>query len=591
MATPRPANPAVLDAALGEGYTQFQARIIASRMDEAIIARAGGVRAAVAPTLAQLDAPSLLPDIEPALDRLVRAIDAGENIVLCLDHDADGVTAGSVLMEGLIHYCGVDPARVRACTTDKLTEGYGVSDAYVERLLTLRPRPSLLITADQGSCDEPRIARLREVGIDTIVTDHHGMRPEGPPRSAVATINPIREDGRFPDPAVAGCHVAWLLVAALRARMVSQGRTLPERSLAQLLDLVGLGTVCDCVSLARSINNRAIIRAALRRINAPTRRPAWDALARAAGRDPAEPVTEATLGWVYGPRTNASGRVASAMPGIALLRAGTLEEAMPFAQQLEQSNAQRRDLQAVMLRDARDLAQALHERGDPVLVVWLPDGHVGVQGIVAAHLAREYRAPAICLAPSPRDEAILSGSMRSPPPVHAKRLLDEVAAACPGLLLSHGGHAGAAGLRIAAADYDALVAAINRAPGLAASAAQADRGELVDAAPSQFASLAVLDEIEALGPYGMDFPQPLFEGRFAVSHVAPMGDGSHLRMQLTPLEGAGALAPARAVWFGAGERAQDIPLRAHVLYQLVRNHWRGRQSVDVHVQGLRPEGT
>lgn len=575
----RPVDAHVAALALAEGFTPFQSALIGARLSVSMIERAGTVARAIAPTLSQLDAPSSLPDIERAVERVVQAIEAGEVISVAVDHDADGISALTVLRLGLIDYLGVPADRIVSFTTDKLIEGYGISDAFVDRVLNHPQRPHLLITADQGSCDEPRIRRLRDAGVDTIVTDHHGMLPEGPPRSAIACVNPVRTDSQFPDPSIAGCHVAWLLIAAVRAHPRMQPRA-SARSLAELLDVVGLGTTCDCVSLANSINNRALVRAALRRMNSEQARPCWTALNRTAGRDPGATVDEGTLGYAFGPRCNASGRIASAMPGVRLLLATTDEEATEAAIELEENNTHRRAIQAGMVLDAEALAEAPLRSGDPVLVLWIPDGHIGVQGIVAAHMVRLAGRAVICVASPPRATELLSGSMRSLPGVHAKQLLDRVAQDNPGLLRKHGGHAGAAGLTIATTDFDAFRSAVMRAFHAIGAPLPTGPVHLVDAAPPQIATLATLEEIEALGPYGIDFPVPLLQGTFAIGARKTMGsDGTHLRVTLH--QGA---TRHDAVWFGAGHRAHDLPERAIVMYRLSRNTWKGRTRVDMHIE-------
>lgn len=569
----------VRQGAMKAGYTPFQADLIAARVTREDVAKAGGVRELIAPTLGQLDSPGSLPDIDKATARIAHAIDAGEVIALCTDHDADGVTAHAVLRLGLVEYLLVRESRVQSYTTDKLTEGYGVSDAFVDRLLGQAVRPALLITADQGSGDEPRIARLRAAGIETIVTDHHGIPASGPPTSAIATVSPTRSDSAFPDPFIAGCHVAWLLIAALRAHRIAAGHAVVDKPIAQLLDIVALGTVCDCVSLARSVNNRAVIRAALRRI-AVQPRPAWTALNQAAGKDPAEPVTEATLGWVWGPRCNASGRVASAMPGVHLLLAGSERQALGYARVLEDNNTERKAIQKGMVAQADELADALIQTGDPVLLVWLPEGHSGVQGIVAAHLVRRTGRAVICLTHPPRAEDLLSGSMRSLPGVHAKALLDAVAREQPGLLIKHGGHAGAAGLTVRARDFDRLRAAVTRAFAvIGAVSGQVDHQ--VDVAPPRPPSLDLLEEIEAVGPFGMDYPQPTFGQVFQIKAARAMGDGTHLRLQI---ERDGCAH--EAVWFGGASKVPELPCRARVVYRLARNVWRGRARVDIQIEDV-----
>ncbi|NCX93801.1 MAG: single-stranded-DNA-specific exonuclease RecJ, partial [Gammaproteobacteria bacterium] len=296
----------VLEALTAAGFNPFLARIVAGRIKPG--QTFDGVNF-LGPKLQVLDHPRSIKDIDKAVSRLVAAIANQEIIAIETDHDCDGQTAHAVMHTALIEIFGVPASKVQSFIGHRMKEGYGLSDAVATRILNAIPRPNVVITADNGSSDEPRIARLKEAGIDVIVTDHHHLPEEGPPKSAYACLNPTREDCDFPDDSIAGCMVAWLLMSALRQALIEAG-LLSEKapSLKGLLDYVAVGTVADCVSLSRSLNNRAVIRAGLQLIS-QMQRPCWQAILPLLKR----PFLRAEdLGFTIGPMLNSDGRLSDA---------------------------------------------------------------------------------------------------------------------------------------------------------------------------------------------------------------------------------------------------------------------------------------
>ena len=223
----RPVSQAVKQAALSAGYTPLQAQVIAGRLGDADADR---VSLLVRPALAALDAPDRLPDIDVAADAVARAVIDGLPFVLLSDFDCDGASAHAVLRIALRDYFGVPEARIHGYIGHRLREGYGVSESVTRRILDSAPRPALVITADQGSSDHARIALLREHGLETIVTDHHGIPGEGPPAAALACINPMREDSAFADPRIAGGQRLWRsgVPGSVPANVGPQGQDCPH---------------------------------------------------------------------------------------------------------------------------------------------------------------------------------------------------------------------------------------------------------------------------------------------------------------------------------------------------------------------------
>ncbi len=221
----RTRDAALYQRGLEAGLSELQARILAGRL----AGYQGELEPLVAPSLRYLEHPERLVDARRGAERIARAVAEGEHIGILTDYDVDGITSHVVILRTLNELFGVPAYKLHSLIGHRINDGYGISLPLVERALALSPRPSVIITADCGSSDEPRIARLREAGIDVIVSDHHALPLEGPPASAYATINPTREDCSFPDPTIAGCMVAWLLMSLSRAVLIEIGHASPRR--------------------------------------------------------------------------------------------------------------------------------------------------------------------------------------------------------------------------------------------------------------------------------------------------------------------------------------------------------------------------
>ena len=571
---------AVIDAARSDRYTELQAKLIANRLSMSDIDAAGGVRALIDPSIATLDSPALLPDIGIAVERIVRAIRSNERIALLVDKDCDGTSAGAALWHALVDGAGASGRNVTIHASHRLREGYGVSQGLVTRLLEDEQRPTLCITADNGSTDEPRIAELRRNGIELICTDHHEMALDGPPKSAIACINPQRDDNRFPDRSVAGCHVAWLLAATVRRERINAGESREsDCNMVDLMQYTALGTVADCVDLGRSRNNRAIVRAGLRRINSPFARPCWSALRTLIG---ATRITSQTLSWDASPRLNAAGRMDWATPGIHWLMSVEEQDANHWMQEIDSANKKRKEVQ-------NELAQIVdaYLEGEPsacrdAIVVDLgTEGHIGVSGILAARLVEKYGCPAAVLSEKPGERGIRVGSLRSPTDIHLREALHAVEAKAPGLLRKAGGHRAACGIELASTG----VTEFRR---LLQAEARAGRGRVQCAPPVAtdgslgcMPTLSVLDEVLDVEPFGMGFPNPMWEDLFTATRAKRLSQGKHLA-----LEGIVNRGQVSAVWFNAPADAEVLLAQPRLIaYTLQRDTYRGEQ-LKLHIRSI-----
>jgi len=448
-----------------------------------------------------------------------------------------------------------------------------------QRILAANPRPDVVITADNGSSDEPRIAQLTAAGIDVIVTDHHAIPADGIPPSAYAVLNPTRPDCHYNDRYIAGCMVAWLLMAALRRRMIAEGLLTEQApAMTEVLDYVAVGTVADCVSLSRSVNNRAVVRYGLHKIN-QNQRPCWQAI-RPLLRGPQMTVED--LGFTVGPLLNSDGRLADAFGSVNFLLANNLTEAGPWVQQLWAQNQSRKAIQKYLVQQALAQAEQQVAAGRWSIVVWLPDGHAGVHGIASSRIKDRFGRPTILFSPKLNHPDIITGSARSIDALHMRNALQYVAEQHAELLVSFGGHHGAAGVSIHLADLNKFKVAFETA--VQQMICAEDIGPVLwtdGTLPAHALSLEMVDQLQAIGPYGREFEVPLFEGQFSVREVRMVGtDQIHAKLVL-----ADDLQILRAIWFYACEPGQHMTIQPgdqiHTVYQLTDNYFRDQRSLQL----------
>lgn len=469
--------------------------------------------------------PASLTHTPEAAAILADAIEAGARLLIVADYDCDGATACAVGVRALRSM----GAEVDFIVPDRFRFGYGLSPEIVE--LAATRQPDLIITVDNGIASLEGVQRARELGIATLITDHHlpgEMLPE-----ADCIVNPNQPGCDFPSKCMAGVGVMFYVVLALRAELrqrgwfKAQGGEIDEPNLATLLDLVALGTVADVVKLDR--NNRILVSQGLKRMREGRMQAGLAALFRAAGKD-ASRATTFDLGFLLAPRLNAAGRLADMHLGIECLITDDAGRAMQIVQELDQLNRERRTIEADMREQALS-SLPFPDAGEESAGVALynADWHEGVVGILASRIKDKLHRPVFAFAPS--EGGVIKGSGRSIPGLHLRDALDLVAKRAPGLLLRFGGHAMAAGATLREADFPrfrelfAQIATELLSPADLTRTLETD-GSLEGAYLSLEAARLLEQEV-----WGQGFPPPLFVDLFQVEQQRVLKE-KHLKLRL-----------------------------------------------------------
>jgi single-stranded-DNA-specific exonuclease len=511
--------------------------------------------------------------IDAAVELLVAALEQRQRIVIVGDFDADGATASSV---GVLALRMLGAAHVDYLVPNRFEYGYGLTPEIVA--VALEKRPELLITVDNGISSIDGVAAAKAAGLAVLVTDHHLPGHELP--AADAIVNPNQPGCSFPSKALAGVGVIFYVLLALRARLRELDwfarRGIVEPNLAELLDLVALGSVADVVPL--DANNRILVHQGLARIRAGRARPGLRALLEVAGRDHRR-ITSTDLGFILGPRLNAAGRLDDMSLGIECLLCEDEALARDMAQQLDQLNHDRKAIEQGMQREALAQLKDLKVEELPFgLCLFDADWHQGVIGILASRLKERYHRPTIAFADA--GDGVLKGSARSIPGFHIRDALDAVAARHPGLISKFGGHAMAAGLSLPQENFGAFAAAFD---------AEARRQLVEDdlagrlltdgALSAEEFRLDLAQQLRHAGPWGQHFPEPLFHGVFEIVQQRIVGE-RHLKLVLKSECGRAQLD---AIAFNIDRELWPNPnVRwAEVAYKLDVNEYRGQESVQL----------
>lgn len=523
----------------------------------------------LASELQALLAPALLRCIDAAAVYLADAIGAGKKMTIVADYDCDGATACAVALRGL----RAMGATVDYIVPNRFEYGYGLTPEIVE--LTAREKnPDIIITVDNGIASIDGVEAAKRRGIDVVVTDHH--LPGDTLPDARVIVNPNQPECGFPSKHLAGVGVVFYVLLALRAELRRRGvfdaQTQPK--LDNLLDLVALGTVADVVKL--DTNNRILVAQGLKRMRAGRMHAGVAALFRVAGRE-ARTASPFDLGFALGPRLNAAGRLEDMSLGIECLTTDDEGRAWAIAQELNDINLKRREIEADMQGTALLHLDEFNPADASTIAVFDDGWHQGVIGIVASRLKEKFYRPTITFAPA--GDGWIKGSGRSIPGFHLRDALDLVSKRVPGLIDKFGGHAMAAGLTIRAEHFDTFTEAFEAVGRAWLTEAQLERvvetdGPLED----DFYSTQFIELLDGQ-VWGQGFAPPVFCDEFRVVSQRILKD-KHLKLLL---ERNGRRYDA--IWFGHTDALGE---QARVAFRLDANEYNGVTKVQLLVEHAEP---
>ena len=512
---------------------------------------------------------------------LVEAIQNQARIVVLGDFDADGATSTALMIRALGAF---GHAHVDYVVPNRFDYGYGLSVEIIEVLAD--KQPDVLVTVDNGISSLAGVEAAKARGWTVIITDHH-LPGETLPQ-ADAIVNPNQPGCKFPSKHLAGVGVVFYLMGALRAALKaagwfeSQALALPRMS--SFLDLVALGTVADVVPLDE--NNRLMIHAGLKRIRAGQTSQGIRALCEVAKRG-LNFLTAQDLAFALGPRLNAAGRLEDMSAGIECLLTEDPFRARTIAIALNELNQTRRAIESKMNGDAQQTLTQLSEQAElPLgLVLFEPDWHQGVVGILASRVKERFNRPVIAFARTGQGE--LKGSGRSIAGVHLRDLLARVDVAHPELILKFGGHAMAAGLSVREVDLNTFSAAFNEALAQQVSADMLTACIYTDGAlEGQDLNLDLALMLQDAGPWGQAFEEPVFDGYFNVVHKKVLGN-RHLKMAVAPRGQNRPVVDLIAFNLNEQQVAHDWD-KIRLAYTLGVNRYRGDRRLQLIAQYMEP---
>jgi single-stranded-DNA-specific exonuclease len=554
------------------------ARIVSPALARLLASRGIGADAAMAylaPKLKDLmPDPLVLKDMGAAVDRVTRALEYGEAIAVFGDYDVDGSTSAALLAD-FLSALGVDR---RLYIPDRMTEGYGPSPAAM-RLLA-GEGAKLVVTVDCGAAAIAALEEARAAGMDVVVLDHHRVETAPP---ALAHVNPNQPGDTSDLGHLCAAGVTFLFLVALNRHLRDsryyERKQIAEPDLRLFLDLVGLATVCDVVPLTGL--NRAFVRQGLGQLSQMSR-PGLVALAGIAKATP--PFTPYHLGFVFGPRINAGGRVGRSSLGVDLLTARDPQAAEEFAAALDMHNRERQAIEKLILEEA--IAMAALQDNSPFLLTASEGWHPGVVGIVAGRLKERFGKPAFVAG---FEGGMGRGSARSIPGIDIGAIMR--AAREAGIIESGGGHAMAAGFGLMPDQLDGFRAFLaDQFSGAGPALAAANDLEIDAVTSPGGANLSLLSEISSAGPFGAGNPEPLVAVPDARVAYADVVGRDHVKLRLMGGDGSRLDAIAfRAAATPLGEGLLASRGRAiHAVGRLKQDDWGGVPRVQLEIQDAAP---
>jgi single-stranded-DNA-specific exonuclease len=523
-----------------------------------------------------------LSGVEKAVEILYNAFREGLRIVVVGDFDADGATSTALSVLSLRQ---LGCSNVTYLVPNRFEDGYGLSPEVVDQAHARGAQ--LIMTVDNGISSHSGVDRAHALGIPVVVTDHH--LPGDTLPAAEAIINPNLRDCEFPSKSLAGVGVAFYLMLALRTHLRDQGwfeaQGIAAPNLAELLDLVALGTVADVVPL--DANNRILTWQGLSRIRAGKCRPGIKALLEVSNRD-AQKLAASDLGFALGPRLNAAGRLDDMSVGVALLLSDNIGEARQLANELDALNQTRKEIEQGMQAEALTLCEKLERSSETLpggLAMYHPEWHQGVVGILASRIKERFHRPVIAFAPA--GDGTLKGSGRSIQGLHMRDALERLDTLYPGMMIKFGGHAMAAGLSLEEARFDEFQQRFGDLVSEWLDPALL-QGEVVSDGPLAAAEMTmeIAQMLRDAGPWGQMFPEPLFDGRFRLLQQRLVGE-RHLKVMIEPV-GGGPLLDGIAFNVDTTCWPDNAVREVELAYKLDINEFRGNRSLQLIIDNIWP---
>jgi len=527
-----------------------------------------------------------LKGLDDACQLLHAALINNTTIVIVGDFDADGATSTALMMVALTLMGGVNHSFL---VPNRFEYGYGLTPEIVD--IAAQQGAQMLITVDNGISCVAGVNRAKELGLQVLVTDHHLPGHELPKADAI--VNPNQVGCPFPSKSLAGVGVAFYLMLALRSYLRSKNyfveHNINEPNIAQLLDLVALGTVADVVSL--DANNRILVDQGLKRIRAGKTRPGIQALIEVAKKNQ-QRLVASDFGFALGPRINAAGRLDDMSYGINCLLAPDLTSARAMASDLDDLNKARREIEQGMQAEAETIFKQLDFSEDNLpnaIALYQQDWHQGVIGIVAGRLKEKYHRPCIVFAKGSSDDSVnvelqeIKGSARSIPGLHIRDLLERIDSQHPNLIIKFGGHAMAAGLSIKQQDFERFQTLFNN---LAGQWLKAEDLQSIILSDGELAlsdlTLTFAEQLREAGPWGQNFPEPLFDDTFKLVQQRIVGE-KHLKIVV---EKQGEVFDGIAFNIDVKAWPNVQAKWVHLAYRLDVNEFRGKRTVQLMVDNM-----
>ncbi|WP_294893202.1 single-stranded-DNA-specific exonuclease RecJ [uncultured Gilliamella sp.] len=523
-----------------------------------------------------------LDGTQTAVEIVYSAMQNNKRIMIVGDFDTDGATSTALTVKALKK---MGCQHVDYIIPNRFDDGYGLSISVIKRALL--KKADLIITVDNGVSAIEAVEFAKQSNLTVIITDHH-LCPEQLP-AADAIINPNLPNCSFPSKHLAGVGVAFYFMSALRAKLRQENwfrtHNLEEYNLASLLDLVALGTIADVVKLDH--NNRILVHQGINRIRSGYCCAGIKALLHIARKDPVS-FTSTDLAYYIAPRLNAAGRMDNMSLSVELLLCDDYDSALKQASDLDMLNNDRKLIEQTMYKEALSYIQELEQQQSSfpnLLVVYHPEWHQGIIGILSARLKDKHYRPVICFAST--EEGILKGSGRSIAGIHLRDLLDELDQNHPDLLVSFGGHAMAVGLSIRENDLERFRKHFETLIDKRLNANTLEQiietdGEI----DSQDFNYAMAKQLKESGPWGEGFTEPTFDGDFIV-HQQRLFAEKHLRLVLEPKNG-GPIIEGICFNVNLTQWPDNTIKNVKIVYQLDVDDFRGNQTAKLMIRHIWP---